>query len=88
MYIGMDLHKKYLQIAVMDNTGKVLKNSRIENDREHISNYFHNIRPENTKVVMEPSSVWYNIYRYLTEEKKLDVVLSNPIKTKAIASSS
>jgi transposase len=35
---------------------------------------------------MESSSVWYNIYHHLSEERKLDVVLSNPIKTKAIAS--
>jgi transposase len=35
---------------------------------------------------MESSSVWYNVYRHLSEERKLDVVLSNPIKTRAIAS--
>ena len=86
MYIGMDLHKDFLQIAIMDNNGKVLKNSRIENNHKQVSNFFKNVKPDNTKVVMESSSVWYNIYRYLTEEKKLDVVLSNPIKTKAIAS--
>lgn len=86
MYIGMDLHKNFLQIAIIDNQGKVIKNSRIENDHNQIGNFFRHIKPDNTKVVMESSSVWYNIYRYLTDEKKLDVVLSNPIKTKAIAS--
>jgi len=30
--------------------------------------------------------VWYNIYSYLSEEKHLNVVLSNPVKTRAIAS--
>ena len=35
---------------------------------------------------MESSSVWYNIYRYLSEERSFDVVLSNPVKTRAIAS--
>jgi transposase len=30
--------------------------------------------------------VWYNIYSYLSEKKHLNVVLSNPIKTRAIAS--
>lgn len=86
MYIGMDLHKNFLQIAITDNNGKVLKNSRIENDHKKISNFFRNVKPDHTKVVMESSSVWYNIYRYLAEEKKFDVVLSNPIKTKVIAS--
>jgi transposase len=35
---------------------------------------------------MESSCVWYNVYRYLSDEKRFDVVLSNPIKTRAIAS--
>ena len=35
---------------------------------------------------MESSSVWYNIYSYLSKERHLNVVLSNPIKTWAIAS--
>ena len=35
---------------------------------------------------MESSCVWYNIYEYLSEERILDVILSNPIKTRAIAS--
>ena len=35
---------------------------------------------------MESSRVWYNIYNYLSEKKHLNVVLSNPIKTRAIAS--
>jgi hypothetical protein len=29
MFVGMDLHKNYLQIAVMNEKGKVLENSRI-----------------------------------------------------------
>jgi hypothetical protein len=39
-----------------------------------------------TCIVMESSCVWYNIYSYLSEKKHLNVVLSNPIKTRAIAS--
>ena len=35
---------------------------------------------------MESSSVWYNIYRYLSEERSFNVILSNPVKTRAIAS--
>jgi len=45
-----------------------------------------NINDEKVRVVMESSSVWYNIYSYLPEEKHLNVVLSNPVKTRAIAS--
>ena len=31
MHMGMDLHKNYLQIAVMDEKGKVIRNSKIDN---------------------------------------------------------
>lgn len=88
MFVGMDLHKNYVQVAVMDKRGNVLQNSKIDNDLKHVSKFFKSInsREEKPLVVMESSSVWYNIYRYLSEERKLDVVLSNPIKTKAIAS--
>ena len=32
MFIGMDVHKNYLQIAVLDEKGKVLNNSRVDNE--------------------------------------------------------
>ena len=32
MFVGMDLHKNYLQIAVINEKGKVLENSRIKNN--------------------------------------------------------
>jgi transposase len=87
MFVGMDLHKNYLQIALMDKKGKVLRNSRIDNNLKHITRFFESINSsEKPLVVMESSSVWYNIYHHLSEERKLDVVLSNPIKTRAIAS--
>src|SRR5262249_17677945 len=87
MFVGMDLHKNYLQIAVMNDKGKVLENSRINNDLKQVGRFFNeNIKDEKVRVVMESSSVWYNIYSYLSEEKHLNVVLSNPVKTRAIAS--
>jgi transposase len=85
MYIGMDLHKKYLQIAALDENGKLIRNSRIDNDLVEVGKFFRDINNENPKVVMESSGVWYNVYEYLSKQKHLDIVLSNPIKTKAIA---
>ena len=100
MYVGMDLHKNYLQIAVMDEKGKVIRNSKIDNDIQKIGTFFDQIKNNKNKndddiknyynhhqkIVMESSCVWYNIYEYLSEERNLDVILSNPIKTRAIAS--
>ena len=82
----MDLHKNYLQIAVMNEKGKVLENSRINNSLKQLGKFFDNFNDQKTRIVMESSCVWYNVYRYLSDEKRFDVVLSNPIKTRAIAS--
>jgi len=87
MFVGMDLHKSYLQVAVLDGKGKVLKNSRIHNDLSKLGRFFDHIGGSgNVKAVMESSCVWYNIYEYLSEERQLDVSLSNPFKTRAIGS--
>jgi hypothetical protein len=32
MFVGMDVHKNYLQVAVLDEKGKVLNNSRVDNN--------------------------------------------------------
>jgi hypothetical protein len=86
MYVGMDLHKNYLQIAVMDEKGKVIKNSKIDNnDIQKITGFFDQIKKKNyenycnQKIVMESSCAWYSIYEYLSEQRNLEVTLSNCI---------
>jgi Transposase len=76
MFVGMDLHKNYLQIAVMNEKGEVLENSRINNSLKLLVKFFDNLNDQKTRIVMESSCVWYNIYRYLSEEKRFNVVLS------------
>ena len=55
------------------------------NNLNQIIRFFRNINPT-AKVVMESSCIWYITYEYLSNEKKLDVVPSDPLKTGAIAS--
>lgn len=86
MCVGMDVHKNYLQVAVLDEKGKVLDNSRVDNDLTKVDEFFDSLHPNSkTKVVMESSGMWYNIYKCLSK-RHLDVRLSNPAKTIAIAS--
>ncbi len=58
---------------------------RIDNNLKQVGKFFDNLNDEKTCIV-ESSCVWYNIYSYLSEKKHLNVILSNPIKTRAIAS--
>jgi hypothetical protein len=57
------------------------------NDLNKLAKFFdrfdHNRK--STKIVMESSGMWYNIYEWLNK-RRLDVRLSNPAKTRAIAS--
>jgi len=62
MFVGMDVHKNYLQVAVLNEKGKVLNNSRIDNNLMKVNEFFDRLHPNsNTKVVMESSGMWYNI---------------------------
>ena len=75
-----------IQVAVLDEKGKILNNSRIDNNLIKVNEFFDSLHPNNnTKVVMESSGMWYNIYECLSN-RHLDVRLSNPAKTRAIAS--
>lgn len=86
MFVRMDVHKNYLQVAVLDEKGKILNNSRVDNNLAKVSEFFDNLHPNSkTKVVMESSGMWYKIYECLSK-RHLDVRLSNPVKTRAIAS--
>jgi len=85
-YVGIDLHKEFLQIEAMDDKGNTLFNEKIANTREDIKKVFCTI-PKNSKYVMESSSVWYGVFLFMKDELGFDVVLSNPYHTKATAAS-
>jgi hypothetical protein len=52
-----------MKIAVLNEKGKVLENSRIDNNLKQVGRFFDEIiNDEKVRVVMESSSVWYNIY--------------------------
>jgi hypothetical protein len=39
----MDLHKKYLQVAVVDEKGRVLRNSKIREDLAEVGKFFNDV---------------------------------------------
>ena len=87
MFVGLDLHKNYLQAAVVDDKGTLLKQQRIPNEDESIESFFGDELKNNTnQIVIESSSTWYHVYELLSKIGQNHVILSNPVKTKAIAS--
>jgi transposase len=83
MIAGVDLHKSSTNIAVMDDEGHVIKEVKIKSNPDELMNFSESL-PANSDIVIESSSTWYWAYRILSERHH--VVLSNPLKTKAIAS--
>jgi len=83
-YTGIDLHKKTSFITTIDADGKIITRANLQNVEEDILAYFADLG-DKTKIVIESMSSWYWLYDLLTGNG-LDVVISNPVKTKAIAS--
>ena len=83
MIAGIDLHKLSTNISVMDEEGHVIKEVKIPADPDELMEFSESL-PANSDIVIESSSTWYWAYRILSERHH--VVLSNPLKTKAIAS--
>lgn len=84
-YVGIDLHKTFLQVAVVDERGGLLMNIRIENQPGEIRGLFSGF-PRRARYVIESSSVWRGVYRQM-EGMGLDMVPSDPYKTRLIAES-
>ena len=84
MYVGLDLHKKYSEFAVMDVGGNLLRQGRIENTLDKMREFSESIPTSSSMVIESSSSTWYWANKLLSERH--NVVLSNPIKNKAIAS--
>lgn len=82
MFVGLDVHKKYTEAAIVDDEGVIAGQERIENKPELIEAFSERLC--NATIVMESSSTWYWLYEILSKRHR--VVPSNPVKTKAIAS--
>ena len=87
VYVGIDVHKNYCQAAPMNDHGHLLHELRFDNNSEGASSLFNlakSVDPQ-IKAVLEPSAnFWIRIYDKL-EEEGVEVKLSNPLRTKAIA---
>ena len=86
-YVGIDVHKKMCQAAILDEDGKLLDEIRFANTPEEIEEFsgklttFHD---EVKAVVESTGNLWIQIHDRL-EEHGFDVALSNPSKTRLIA---
>src|SRR6266566_621183 len=72
MFVGLDLHKNYLQTAVMDEQGRLLSQERIPNKDENIEEFASKrLRDSHAEIVIESSSTWYHVYELLSKKSEL-----------------
>jgi transposase len=84
IYAGLDLHKNFSVITMLDAEGKeVIKHRKLPNNGEIIDIFQGFSEP--IIAAMEATRSWYWLYDLL-EENGIEVKLSHPLKTKAIAS--
>lgn len=81
MYIGIDVHKRYAQVAVRNDAGDVVDEVRVKNANldEFAQQY------AGAKAVLEATSNYYHIQDTLS--KYLDVIVAHPGKLALIAKS-
>jgi transposase len=83
-YTGIDLHKKTSFITTVDEEGRVVARRNLPNELSMILGYFDAL-DQPTQVVIESMGSWYWLYDALSQAGH-EVMISNPGKTKAIAS--
>lgn len=85
-YIGMDIHKQFTVAVVKNEQGERIGREKFENGREQFQIFLKPYAPEETKIVMESTSVWEYLYE-LIHSLGYSVMLANPLRTRAIAES-
>ena len=81
-WVGIDLHRRRSQIAIIDDHGELTLSRRIVNDRETFRELLGD--PEATHVALEATYGWEWLAELL-EEAGYDVHLAHPLRTHAIA---
>jgi len=82
-YLGIDHHKRFSQVAVMDEKGKIRINSSMVNEKASFES-LKEILKEPCKAVVEAGRNWGVMYDLL-EELGIETVVAHPLKVRAIA---
>jgi transposase len=82
-YVGVDIHKHYSVLVVVDERGQELKRGRINgNEAAGFAQFFSSLQGK-SKVVLEACWNWGRIHDLLQEIDAVEeVVLANPLKTR------
>ena len=85
--VGVDIHKRICQACLKDERGSIVEEFRFRNNQEGVAKLAMVLKKHGeAKVALESTgNLWVKIYDRLDEEPDIDVILSNPKKTRIIA---
>jgi transposase len=85
LYVGIDHHKSYCQLAVVDEQGVLVKEGRVPTDREPLTRFVQELG-QPCRATVEAGRNWGLVYDWLEAlEAVEELQLANPAQVKAIA---
>nr|BAL59833.1 transposase protein [Candidatus Acetothermum autotrophicum] len=85
LYVGVDHHKRYCQLAVVDEQGALVKEGRVATDRDQLAQFLQELAAP-CAITVEAGRTWGLVYDWLEGmEGVAQVQLAHPAKVKAIA---
>src|SRR4029453_8940037 len=83
-YVGMDIHKEVAVSCIVDETGKVVQRQRCRWTRAELEQFGRRYLQPSDKVALEATTNTWEVVGIL-KPFVAEVVVSNPLKTKASA---
>jgi transposase len=83
-YVGLDIHKELAVSCIVDEAGKVVQRQRCGCTREALEQFGRRYLQPSDKVALEATTNTWEVVAIL-KPFVAEVVVSNPLKTKAIA---
>ena len=83
-YVGLDVHKRFIEACILDGKGKVLFRGRADCDRIALQRFAHQRLRKTDRVALEATTNTWPVVEILRPQVAA-IVVSNPLKTKAIA---
>jgi transposase len=86
LYVGIDVHKRSLQVCVLDESGNRTMDRKLDNDRESLTRFFDQFELPALKVALESTYNWGMIYDLLSG-KGIDVHICHAREARLIGMS-
>lgn len=83
-YVGLDVHKRFVEYCILDAAGKKLSRGRVVCERETLEKFATTVLERGDHVALEASTNTWSVAAILRPHVAR-VVVSNPLRTRAIA---